>query len=146
MAGYLDLEGGELRRSIFLAAKTFDTHLRIGIVYNNMSAGKTVISFITNSQRSCPGGAESADGRRDEAPGCGGRTPARAKRPVQRCDRREAGADHRRGRQGTAAGWRAAGGCGRRGSNRQADRSQLRASRRGMIVPEAEEKYFSPSP
>ena len=28
MAGYLDLEGGEPRRSIFLAAKTFDTHLR----------------------------------------------------------------------------------------------------------------------
>lgn len=33
----------------------------IGIVYNSLSAGKTVISFITNSQRSCPGGAESAD-------------------------------------------------------------------------------------
>ena len=28
MAGYLDLEGGEPRRSIFLAAKTFDRHLR----------------------------------------------------------------------------------------------------------------------
>ena len=28
MAGYLDLEDGELRRSIFLAAKTFDRHLR----------------------------------------------------------------------------------------------------------------------
>ena len=36
-------------------------HGFIGIVYNNMSAGKTVISFITNSQRSCPAGAESAD-------------------------------------------------------------------------------------
>ena len=28
MVGYLDLEGGELRRSIFLVAKTFNTHLR----------------------------------------------------------------------------------------------------------------------
>ena len=32
MAGYLDLEGGELRRSIFLAAKTFDRHLRTLLV------------------------------------------------------------------------------------------------------------------
>ena len=28
MGGYLDLEGGEPKRSIFLAAKTFETHLR----------------------------------------------------------------------------------------------------------------------
>jgi len=34
-------------------------HGFIGIVYNNLSAGKTMISFITNSRRSCPGGAES---------------------------------------------------------------------------------------
>jgi len=28
MGGYPDLEGGKPRRSIFLAAKTFETHLR----------------------------------------------------------------------------------------------------------------------
>jgi len=31
-------------------------HGFIGIVYNNLSASKTMISFITNSRRSCPGG------------------------------------------------------------------------------------------
>ena len=34
-------------------------HGFIGIVYNNLSAGKTMIYFITNSRRSCPGGAGS---------------------------------------------------------------------------------------
>ena len=29
MAGYLDLEGGKPRQSIFLAAKTFNMHLRM---------------------------------------------------------------------------------------------------------------------
>ena len=47
MGGYLDLEGGELKRSIFLAAKTFETHLRTA-VFNNMVQHTT--HFALNAQ------------------------------------------------------------------------------------------------
>ena len=72
-------------------------------------------------------GTEGADDGSDEAAGCGGRAPARAQRPDQRRDRREAGADHHRGREGVAASRRAAGRCRCSGGDRQA--ASIRRSR-----------------